>query len=356
MDTTSQLSRVTLARTALLFVLLVAVLGYFQNKLLPLCTNKKGSSCASHRSLAKYHQARPPRNRGSFSLAPKRRQQAALWSNVRSSWQTASSWFLHMDVHLEKLYTAIRPRTPPYNVISYNLPVNAVPFPHSHRPFDMLGPVGPRCRQPLAKFGKGDDEKRFCASPSVLTSDSCVVISIGSADQWAFEEAIFHQTNCSVYTYDCTGAFTVPVEIRSRVHFEPICIGAADATLGGKRFLTWNSLLSYSEINTSPSLLKMDVEGFEYEVLRAMLGSTNDALLPVQIALELHYQSFATDTTWGFRGKTPGEIGAFMSFLFNKGGYMLADRHDNDDCPHCTEVLLVRAGCWVPDSGLACSD
>ena len=40
----------------------------------------------------------------------------------------------------------------------------------------------------------------------------------------------------------------------------------------------------------------------------------------------------------------PGEIAAWMVQLF-AGGYMLLDRHDNENCMHCTEILLGKVLC-----------
>jgi len=36
------------------------------------------------------------------------------------------------------------------------------------------------------------------------SSDRCVVYSIGSNNQWDFEEAIFRSTKCMIETFDCT--------------------------------------------------------------------------------------------------------------------------------------------------------
>ena len=65
--------------------------------------------------------------------------------------------------------------------------------------FEMLGPVGPRCRQ-LESFGHGDDEKRACGLRTA--GDNCRIISIGSANNWDFEWQVVRRTGCSIDTFD----------------------------------------------------------------------------------------------------------------------------------------------------------
>ena len=62
-----------------------------------------------------------------------------------------------------------------------------------------MGPRGPFCKQTSATFGHGDEEKRACLL-DVRNMDSgasrqCVVYSIGSNNQWTFEEGIYGKYN-----------------------------------------------------------------------------------------------------------------------------------------------------------------
>ena len=83
----------------------------------------------------------------------------------------------------------------------------------------------------------------------------------------------------------------------------------------------------------------MDIEGFEFDVLGAMLETS---LLPEQIGMELHYKTRFRELPWFGRYKSAGEIGLFMDMLYRRGGYHLTDRNDNPFCKHCTEVVLTR--------------
>ena len=63
---------------------------------------------------------------------------------------------------------------------------------------DLIGPIGPICKHELVSFAEGDDEKRACIDPGDIRTlgynpvgQKCVVYSIGSNNQWSFEEAIY---------------------------------------------------------------------------------------------------------------------------------------------------------------------
>lgn len=89
----------------------------------------------------------------------------------------------------------------------------------------------------------------------------------------------------------------------------------------------------------------MDIEGFEFDVLGAILETAAE-LLPEQLGLEIHYKTRFRELPWFGRYKSAGEIALFMDSLYRRGGYHLTDRHDNPFCKHCTEVVLMR----MPDS------
>lgn len=208
-----------------------------------------------------------------------------------------------------------------------------------HRQFDVLGPVAPHCAN-LERFGKGDEEKRVCALSKV--TDDCVVVSIGSNNQWDFEIDVAERTQCRLVTFDCTcGKLTPPPSVADRITALDVCIGQRNfVNKQGWRFMDWHSALRHANVS-HVTHLKMDIEGFEYSVLRDIVIHRL-AVAPAQISLELHYQSQMEDISWTKRHKTAGEIALFMLTLFNKGDYFLIDRHDNPFCRHCTELLLAR--------------
>jgi hypothetical protein len=212
-----------------------------------------------------------------------------------------------------------------------------------HRRFDFLGPVVPQCKQ-IETFGVEDDEKRACKLKDLLRASpptaSCTIISLGSHNQWGFEEAVFHDLpRCQIHTFDCTIPVDSkpPVHISARTTLHPICIGDRDYEKDGAIFKSWKSIMNLIHETRAPLYLKMDIEGYEYSVLQSIIDG--NFLIPMQIAVELHY----------FRsrllpnGKSSMELALFMEYLYRKGGYFLIDRHDNHLCSSCSEILLSQA-------------
>jgi len=227
---------------------------------------------------------------------------------------------------------------------------------HRHGQFDLLGPVGPGCSK-REQYGRGDEAKRSCALSSFKP---CRIISLGNNQVWGFEADIVSRTHCSVDVFDCTvpEATLPPLELRGRVRLHHACIDETTRRdRRGRVFLGWSDVLRTAGITGPPSYLKMDIEGFEYRVLRSMLrlassNASTQSVLPTQIAMEVHSRSRMDDVLLGWGCKPPlntytctqstTEIGRFMDSLWREGRYWLVDRHDNRRCSACTEVLLVR--------------
>ena len=134
--------------------------------------------------------------------------------------------------------------------------------------FEALGPLGPRCGL-LERFGDGDSEKRVCGLRAALRAQQragvgCRILSIGSNNQWSFEEAVVGSTNCSVDTFDCTRSvkdtWAVPAAIAHRVTLHEKCLGHADEMVGTREFITYPKMLALAGIESSPDFLKMDIE------------------------------------------------------------------------------------------------
>jgi hypothetical protein len=221
-------------------------------------------------------------------------------------------------------------------------------YPYSHQRFDILGPIVPQCNF-MESYGTGDDEKRACGLKGLLQQVSnCTIISLGSNNQWGFEESIFNAIpNCIIHTFDCTVGPNVepPAEIANRTKLHRICIGSEDSNIEARSFMSWKSVMKLIGASVPPLYLKMDIEGYEYQVLRNIVD--DGFLMPMQIAFELHYTPFMKDLPWYGRRKSSGEIASFMEYLHYQGGYFLLDRHDNPGCPGCTELLVTRLPCPI---------
>lgn len=215
----------------------------------------------------------------------------------------------------------------------------------------------------MSRFGRGDGAKKLCGLEAM---PRCVVMSIGSRRDIGFEKDIVLHTNCSVEIFDCTvprcsRSRVWPGSMRSgRVRYHRVCIGAEDSveestqirsdwqshsSSGSFAFHSYSSILTRLELS-SVAVMKMDIEGFEYDVLTAMLRAQSLAL-PSQIAFELHYQTQMTSLRWRHRERTAGEMALFARALYD-AGYRTISRSDNWRCPHCSEFNVVRLFCPPP--------
>ena len=231
---------------------------------------------------------------------------------------------------------------------------NDTTFNYAHWRFNAMGPVLQCPPSIFTVFGHGDEEKRICGLPSdaaaqatIGASSPCVIISLGSANMWGFETAVHaRMPHCVLHTLDCTVQLRVPASLRGVVVPHQICLGAENGeqdSNGGKvQFMTWRSFAAHINLDRPPVALKMDIEGYEWSILTQL--AVDSELLPLSISLELHYMTSKkyVGLDWRFRSRSPYEIGAFMDFMFTRGGYSLVDRHDNMFCKHCSEIVIAR--------------
>ena len=92
----------------------------------------------------------------------------------------------------------------------------------------------------MLKLGAGDGGKWACIDPQLTKQQDCTVVSIGSNNQFEFEEAVHSKLpHCRILTFDCTVAEPRPPEY---VHFYPVrqmrvCLAAGLSF----RVLVWSS-------------------------------------------------------------------------------------------------------------------
>ena len=80
----------------------------------------------------------------------------------------------------------------------------------------------------------------------------------------------------AIHTYDCTiRTVRMPPKLHGHVTFHPTCVGGLDGVDGsGRRFVQWRTLVNELG-NPRISLLKVDIEGHERQMLWQMLSSGN---------------------------------------------------------------------------------
>ena len=241
----------------------------------------------------------------------------------------------------EKFFDAIRERSDwsPLQKFEFMKESDPPRWTNDHHRFDSLGPVIQCPDAIFEKFGQGDGEKRICGR--LNQNNNCVVISVGSNNQWDFEVAVATKyPNCRIHTFDCTVNAIVPELIKSQVTFYPICLGINDIRLSdGKEFRTWSSIARKIGLTHPPTALKMDIEGFEWTSIPAIIKS--NFLVPESFSFELHYITSMTQLPWYGRSRSDPEIGLFIELLHSLG-YVLVDRHDNPFCPSCTEIVTAK--------------
>lgn len=199
----------------------------------------------------------------------------------------------------------------------------------------------------LNKYGQGDGQKWACSS--FLTRQDCIVYSMGSRNEYSFELDILHRTNCSVFTFDCTVNGTV---LGPRHHFIKVCLGNERMGLRHPNIKTLQQIyqgLGHQFID----VLKMDIEGFEYDVLSSWAESDN---LPKQIIFELHWhgiyvggKAYFTNAEvqrdlsllmWTKPAVSTLDMSLFHLHLANLG-YGIAHKENNPHCGVCAEFVLM---------------
>ena len=225
-----------------------------------------------------------------------------------------------------------------------------------------VGPMAPPCPHMIHfSENKGLEEKCFCVENDVAADfedDACHIFSIGSNDQWNFETSLRQkQPQCHTHTFDCTlnGAPRHQPKNDDKVHFYPYCVsGGQDSStaeakvgLGERKYLPYLDLWKATSIQHPPKLLKMDVEGFEFDVLTSMLQSFDSSdYWPEQIMMEVHYITRMVDLPWMLRTRQAAELALFFDTLWNAGGYLpIKVQYFGEWCPSCMEILLLRVRC-----------
>ena len=222
----------------------------------------------------------------------------------------------------------------------------------------ILAPWGTKGRWHKSKFmcsypGKrrsGDDGTNHENSGTTLNGDQqCNMISVGSNREWDFEESISKETNCTTHTFDCTTAANPMKPAVDSIHYYPYCLAKEFQTVDGNEYLTYFGMTEKIGLTKAPDLLKMDVEGFEFDIFTQMLDhaeQTNSKhLLPSQISTELHFSTRMYDLDWHLRMRQTAEIAMFAGMMYNRGGYVLTHIKLYSGCPSCADVLFVRVFC-----------
>lgn len=254
---------------------------------------------------------------------------------------------------------------------------------HTHDRFFSFEPLA-TCRSTAeigrsnhTKLGKFDDDsKTVCGLDdigdgtelSVFQQPGCVIYSIGSNNEFGFEEDLLQRTQCEIHTFDCTGPISrfTNKPNHPRSHFHHMCLSheyvAAPPRCQGRQvcgeMMTLAQLQAKLNHTTAPALLKIDVEGFEIPLFRSWWAGTEKARMPTQMLVEIHYftfEHFAThiqnkymkqhnpDTSSNPKKliQNAAEL-VLLNLMLMEMGYIVVVKENNPLCAHCIEVVLVR--------------
>jgi len=143
----------------------------------------------------------------------------------------------------------------------------------------------------------GDGPKFICgvdvlAAKSNSTSDGCLVYSIGSNNDIAFEEATYNHIGCEIHTFDPT--LDKPFVGDKYATFHPWGLGEDGAKMSGNR-KDWvgmsmeHVLRELGHENRTIDILKIDCEGCEWTVLPVFFDLVASGKFQVnQVLVELH--------------------------------------------------------------------
>ena len=179
----------------------------------------------------------------------------------------------------------------------------------------------------------------FGASAFSAAGAPCIVYSLGSHNNFDWEVGIKAQLPfCDIFTFDCTEVN--PSNRPAFVEFKPWCVGNAPARVAAAVAPTYLPLSGIMDRlgHKSVALLKMDVEGAEFDVF-AEVAKLAPSSRPRQIVFELHYMNFERQ----FASKLI--ISSMLAIL--ESGYQIVSREHNQSCPSCMETIMIYTGVGV---------
>ncbi|KAI0944248.1 hypothetical protein AcW1_002003 [Taiwanofungus camphoratus] len=203
-------------------------------------------------------------------------------------------------------------------------PSQVVMFPPDQEPWpaytvwDFFPPVF-NCPHTVERLGAlGDGGKWVCGLERLAEKPDCVIYSFGLDWDSSFEAELLARTrHCEVWGYDYVArgfGGAIPRALRARTHFARLSLGAADSHGPADEPKMWTlRSLMHANGHTHIDILHVDIEGFEFEVLRALVadfvapnsdeadGTPGGGALPFgQLLIEMHvwHQRFTDFLAW----------------------------------------------------------
>jgi len=189
--------------------------------------------------------------------------------------------------------------------------------------------------------GKGDGSKLICSSD--ISTNHCVVYSLGSRLDFKFEQEILSEFGCEIHIFDCTIGTPRTNQVPDGMTFYPWCVGGADeqkaisSDLGHQgetgQYYTLGTIMKRLG-HTMVDLLKMDIERHEFAVVQALEFES----APMQIVFETHLHN--AYGMWG--GPVQEREWMVLWERLYEMGYGVFTHEPNPQCISCCEFSILR--------------
>ncbi|KAG8937300.1 hypothetical protein FRC02_000070 [Tulasnella sp. 418] len=151
-----------------------------------------------------------------------------------------------------------------------------------------------QCPRQMTRVGTmGDGGKYVCGMKTISKKPHCVVYSVGINGESSFEAEILQTSKCEVWGYDFSVDKFGPEiendpELKPRAHFFPYMLTGFDDHKAKTPMWTLPSLMKQNG-HDFIDILKIDIEGSEFQVLADLVETYKDRPLPFgQLQLEIH--------------------------------------------------------------------
>jgi len=249
-------------------------------------------------------------------------------------------WYKWSETQLQNVYdvltkVALSPKISDGYIVQMAYPeASHLPCPHKYG---------------LVRYGNSlGTGKMLCGMTTIVPTTKCIVYSLGSNNNFEFEEALTQKTSCEVHTYDCTSSPpTAPIK---GLKFHKVCMGEKTNLQqfmfpnSGKTEISDNKTYIFKRFSqiikennhTHVHLLKMDIEGAEYAVFADIFNSGKGITLPFQISFESH---------WWNQDIYHATLHQQMFNQLWKNGYRFLYHELNPGDNACVEWTLMRVFC-----------
>ncbi|KAG0066753.1 hypothetical protein BGZ93_003026 [Podila epicladia] len=151
------------------------------------------------------------------------------------------------------------------------------------------------CPHEVERIGRINDGGKWVCGMSVLERPSakkCVIYSLGVFDDSSFEAAMMERTNCEVWAFDgSVDGVAGDARGNPRIHFSKVFLGCQDKVENGYVFKTLPTIMKENG-HTWIDVLKIDIEGYEFQVLTDLMNAYEGKILPFsQLQIEFHLYS-----------------------------------------------------------------